>query len=83
MAFGIRNVPDRLAVLKEIKRVLASSRAESVPASPGDEHATGGESSVATGGRRAAAARSSVVAILELQDPESGILAFASRAFVK
>ncbi|CAM9486623.1 unnamed protein product [Ectocarpus fasciculatus] len=73
MAFGIRNVPDRPKALREIRRIMAAPAPDS-----GAQGATG--EADGAGGR---ASSSSVVAILELQDPESGLLATASRAFIK
>lgn len=78
MAFGIRNVPDRLKALKEFRRILAAPAVpeETEPAAErlSGDTAVGGGSSSPT---------SSVLAILELQNPESGLLASASRTFIK
>lgn len=73
MAFGIRNVPDRSKALREIRRIMATPALD-VGAQGATEDAGG------AGGQEPS---SSVVAILELQDPESGLLASASRAFIK
>ncbi|CBN73982.1 Ubiquinone/menaquinone biosynthesis methyltransferase ubiE, putative [Ectocarpus siliculosus] len=73
MAFGIRNVPDRSKALEEIRRIMATPALDA-----GAQGAT--EDAGGAGGH---ASSSSVVAILELQDPESGLLASATRAFIK
>eukprot|EP00752_Nemacystus_decipiens_P009755 g8712.t1 len=79
MAFGIRNVPDRLKALREFSRIMAKPT-EAVPAVEG-ANGDGGEEGV--GGSSLPSRSSSVVAILELQNPESGLLASASRTFIK
>ena len=81
MAFGIRNVPDRLKALREFSRILAKPT-ESAPAAEGLSGNVGvGRAEERTG--VSSSSISSVVAILELQNPESGLLASASRAFIK
>lgn len=87
MAFGIRNVPDRLKALKEIRRIIAAPQPRPV-ATPDDtgEHSTSDrqeEKGASGGGARAGSGEGSVVAILELQDPESGILSSMARMFIK
>ncbi|CAM9253782.1 unnamed protein product, partial [Discosporangium mesarthrocarpum] len=74
MAFGIRNVPDRSLALSEIRRIMATGT--------GDGAATGegGPSCPAGGSWRRG---ESVVAILELQEPRSGLLAPLARGFIK
>eukprot|EP00903_Cladosiphon_okamuranus_P020915 g19207.t1 len=79
MAFGIRNVPDRLKALKEFRRILAAPS----PAQAETEQAAEGLGGDAAVGGGAPSQTSSVLAILELQNPESGLLASASRAFIK
>ncbi len=89
MAFGIRNVPDRLKALKEFRRILATpSQPAGSSSEPSESGPAGGNGDAETGENakamaEAGGASSSVLAILELQDPESGLLAAASRAFIK
>lgn len=95
MAFGIRNVPDRRKALREIRRVLSVAQPTSAAASRGkrrrgarpSRRASGdgpGDGEVSEGGGTGAGGeRRSVVAILEVQDPESGLLMYAARAFVR
>ena len=80
MAFGIRNVPDRLKALKEFRRILAApAPADVEPAEVelSEDPGAGGLSSLSP------PSSSSVLAILELQNPETGWLASASRTFIK
>ncbi|CAM9383295.1 unnamed protein product [Hapterophycus canaliculatus] len=84
MSFGIRNVPDRLKALREFRRIMATPTLTEPPTieprseveGAAKERGGAGDSDVAMGS-------SSVVAIMELQDPETGLLASASRAFIK
>lgn len=84
MAFGIRNVPDRLKALKEFSRILARP-APSTGTEPASAGGLSGGAGVAgeEGTGPSASSSASVVAILELQNPESGLLASASRTFIK
>ncbi|CAM9809382.1 unnamed protein product [Pylaiella littoralis] len=81
MAFGIRNVPDRLKALKEFRRIMATPSLATEPESA--EQAEGGGGDGRSSSASSSTPASSVVAILELQDPESGLLASASRAFIR
>ncbi|CAM9225519.1 unnamed protein product [Scytosiphon promiscuus] len=82
MAFGIRNVPDRLEALREFRRIMATPAPEPLSTEPLST-AEGGLTERGGAAEAEAAKSSSVVAILELQDPETGLLASASRAFIK
>lgn len=72
MAFGIRNVPDRSKALREFRRIMATD-------SPSTEGKTKGDPDTDGDNEKG----SSVVAILELQNPESGVVAAVSRAFIR
>lgn len=96
MAFGIRNVPDRFKALREFRRIMAVDEQAALASPPtagescvSSNEGDGGDESESscsaelTGKEAGVSGGSSVVAILELQNPESGILAFASRAFIR
>lgn len=86
MAFGIRNVPNRLKALKEFRRIMVSYQegiAEDNQEVPAAGAVIGEEDGAQDHGERDRRGVGSIVAILELQNPESGFLAFASRGFVK
>lgn len=80
MAFGIRNVPDRLKALREFRRIMAKP---SPPTASGVAEEAGGKGEKEGSSLSSSPSASSVVAILELQDPELGFVASASRAFIK